>query len=85
MTQKNTCHSNCKIVPKSEFSALLKVTLDQMDSIKSPGDAEKCGIKRVLIKRFEATGMYPFNPNKVLQKLPSIAKKMLVKLLTIHW
>lgn len=52
-----------------------------MDSIQPPGDVEKSRIKRVLIKGFEATSIYPFNPNKVLQKFPSFNEENVGKMI----
>lgn len=40
-----------------------------MDSVKVPNNEEESGIKRVTIKGFDATGIYPFNHNKVLEKI----------------
>lgn len=42
-----------------------------MDSVKVPNSEEMSGVKRIIVKGFEATGIYPFNPNKVLEKIPN--------------
>lgn len=61
--------NNC--VPKEQFPYLLRSALEKMDSVKGKQDeAEPNAIKRILAKGFEATGIYPFSPQKVLQKLP---------------
>jgi len=70
LTQYKLAHPSCKVVPKSEFASLVKITLEKMDSISDLNNEEESGIKRVILKGFEATGIYPFNPQKVLEKLP---------------
>lgn len=52
---------------KEEFPKLLKTALDKMNSASLKGpDA----IKRDLISGFQATGIYPVNSAKILDKLP---------------
>lgn len=64
---------NTKIsgIPKNEFPLLLKQCLDNMDKVL-PKDAskEKSAVKRNLISGFESCGLVPFNPDRVLRKLP---------------
>ena len=61
-------------IPKNEFPKLLKQSLESMDKVppKTP-DGEKSAIKRNLLSGFEACGIAPFNPNRVLEKLPQDA------------
>lgn len=70
LTQYKLSHTSCKVIPKSEFASLVRITLEKMDSVRVPNNEEKSGITRVILKGFEATGIHPFNPQKVLDKLP---------------
>ncbi|KAJ8910933.1 hypothetical protein NQ315_014353 [Exocentrus adspersus] len=47
------------VVPKQTFPSLLKKMLDRIDE----------SIKKNIISGFEATGIFPFNPEKVLNKM----------------
>lgn len=48
----------------------MRITLQQLDNIKVPNDEEESGIKRFILKGSVSTGICPFNPHKVLEKLP---------------
>ena len=67
-------HPKVSGVPKDKFPSLLKECLEAMDSTSAKtehkiGDNEASAIKRILKNGFEACGIAPFNPNKVLSKL----------------
>lgn len=55
-------------IRKEEFPKLLKQTLIRMNEIEK--DGIKNGVERNLISGFEATGLFPLNANRVLNKLP---------------
>lgn len=57
----------CVALPKAVFSQLLKKTILQGESTASQN----------LSKGFSSTGIYPFNPQHVLNKLPAYAKESL--------
>lgn len=69
-------HSNPKAsaVPKDVFPRLLRENLIEMDKVQTPSDANEeftSAIKRNLISGFNATGIYPLNRAKVLNKIPA--------------
>ncbi|KAJ8971221.1 hypothetical protein NQ314_000823 [Rhamnusium bicolor] len=59
-------------IPKNEFPVLLKQCFNNMDEVP-PKDVskEKSAIKQNLISGFDACGLVPFNPDRVLRKLPN--------------
>lgn len=58
-------------VPKDMFPTLLKKCLVRLNSITSRNnEGEQEAIKRDLKSGFRACGLFPFNRNQVLQKLP---------------
>jgi hypothetical protein len=62
-------------IPKELFPSLLSRALKKMDQViaqtnDKPGDHHESAVKRNLINGFYATGIHPFNPNKVLNKIP---------------
>lgn len=64
-------------VAKDAFPSLLKEGLIQMDQVPSKKDSgslpeNNSAISRNLISSFEATGIYPWNKDKVLNKLPRV-------------
>lgn len=68
-------NSRLAAVPKDTFPHLLTKALDKMDKVQpkpnTPYSDITSGIKRNLMSGFNATGVYPFSKNKVLDKLPS--------------
>lgn len=63
-------HGNTGL-PKKDFPSLLAKALKTMDDIPPKTEQqEKSGVKRNLIAGFLACGLVPFNPQRVLQKLP---------------
>lgn len=64
---------NTKIsrIPKNEFPLLVKQCLDNMDKVPPKNVSnEMSAVKRNLISGFEACGLIPFNPDRVLRKFP---------------
>ncbi|KAJ8944062.1 hypothetical protein NQ314_009558 [Rhamnusium bicolor] len=58
-------------IPKNEFPVLLKRCFNNTDEVPPKNvSKEKSAIKRNLISGFEAYGLVPFNPDRVLRKLP---------------
>lgn len=58
-------------VTKDCFPSLLKSAIDKMNTaIGKDKTATDNGIKRNLRSGFECTGIYPFNPTRVLKKIP---------------
>lgn len=61
-------------VPKDTFAYLLTQALNKMDQVpakpNSPYSNIMSGIKRNMMSAFCATGIHPFNKNKVLDRLP---------------
>ncbi|XP_030754175.1 jerky protein homolog-like [Sitophilus oryzae] len=75
LTNYKMKHSRQSGIPKDVFPSLLRESLEKMDSVSTQtkhksGDGEVSAIKRNLINGFEATGIYPFNAQKVLIKIP---------------
>ena len=61
-----------KAIPRSMFPLLLKETIDKMDKVKSAKENDEgSAVRRNLVSGFEATGISPVNPDKVLRKLPT--------------
>lgn len=67
-------NSRLTTVPKDTFPILLTKALDTMDQVapkpNSPFFNISSGVKRNMMSGFCATGIYPFNKNKVLDRLP---------------
>lgn len=62
---------NAATIQKDEFPKLLQKTLIHMDEkALRDEEAEQGAIKRNAISSFEATGICPFNPNRVMKRLP---------------
>ncbi|KAI8432605.1 hypothetical protein MSG28_013591, partial [Choristoneura fumiferana] len=57
-------------VPKDTFLYLLTKALKRMDEAKPKPNSITSGIKRNMMSAFYATGIHPFNKNKVLDRLP---------------
>lgn len=61
-------------IPRSAFPALLQSLLEKMNNVntKTKNTEDDCegAIARNLVSAFEATGIVPLNPNRVLSKLP---------------
>ncbi|CAK1586992.1 unnamed protein product [Parnassius mnemosyne] len=61
-------------IPKESFPHLLKKTIINMDQKPPKNDKEACtelsAVKRNLVSSFRATGISPFDRNRVLNKLP---------------
>lgn len=55
---------NRGVIPKHQFPSLLNATLEKIKNTSGTN----------LIKGFEACGIYPINPSKVLQRLPTWSK-----------
>lgn len=65
-------------VQKDEFPSLLKKTLIRMDKQTTKDqDLNEGAIMKSIISSFEATGIVPINPERVLQKLPDSEERML--------
>lgn len=69
-------HHNATGIAKEVFPSLLKSAIDKMDAVNAqskdkPGDQE-AGVKRNLINGFYATGTFPLNRWKVLDKIPDL-------------
>ncbi|XP_045765788.1 uncharacterized protein LOC123867662 [Maniola jurtina] len=61
-------------VPKEAFPRLLKQSIMEMDKVQpataSDEEAITSAVKRNLISSFKATGIFPFNRDSVLRKIP---------------
>lgn len=66
-------HRGRSNLTKDVIPTLLKTTLETMDKVssKNPSNRSTAAIKRNLISGFKACGIFPFNPSKVLNKIPS--------------
>lgn len=62
----------CGILPKDKFPALLKKTLVDLNGTSGTK------IRENLISGFNTTGIFPFNADKVLSKLPQVQNDALV-------
>lgn len=66
-------HQRATTVPKESFPSLLKQAILDMDkkTPKNDNDAyETSAVKRNLVSSFKATGIYPFDRERVLRHLP---------------
>ncbi|KAK9701626.1 CENP-B N-terminal DNA-binding domain [Popillia japonica] len=73
---KPCCNLRC--FQKDEFPSLLKKTLIRMDKQTTKDqDLNEGAIMKSIISSFEATGIVPINPERVLQKLPDSEERML--------
>ncbi|KAJ8930609.1 hypothetical protein NQ314_016579 [Rhamnusium bicolor] len=69
--------NNLPGIPKEVFPSLLKSAIDKIDTVQAqrkdkPG-AQETGVKRNIINGFDATGICPINPDKVLNKIPNFS------------
>lgn len=62
-------HPTLSSIDKKDFPHLLQSTLKEMDS-KLSKEKEPNAIKRILMSSFNAAGIFPLNPDRVLEKLP---------------
>lgn len=67
LTKWKQSHVTCTSIDKKDFPHLLSTCLMEMDT---KGERGTNAIKQDLISSFRATGVVPFDPERVLQKIP---------------
>ncbi|XP_047021712.1 uncharacterized protein LOC124640048 [Helicoverpa zea] len=74
-TWKKT-HLRATSIPKESFPSLLRQAIIDMDKVPPKNGSavtEKSAVKRNLISSFKATGIHPFDRERVLRKIPDSA------------